>query len=225
MFFDQWAFRNYKATMLVIQYFCPFLVALFTLYGSPFIMFELTQMECNERKSVKEASFLGKLNFMMTFNLIFCPFIANLVLDALISRELPESNTLFLYENFLSLESFYLRYFSQVVLICLLNQVLMDFSQLVKSFEKIIRNNGKTEFENWFYDLSFKSSIAVCFFYFGIFFSTMLPVLIPFIIFLLTAQFYIDKYNLMYIYPLEFESHTLSRRNMALSSFYAVILF
>ena len=107
----------------------------------------------------------------------------------------------------------------------------MDFSKLVKSFEKIIRNNGKTEFENWFYDLSFKSSIAVCFFYFGIFFSTMVPILIPFMIFLLvafnlrSAQFYIDKYNLMYIYPLEFESHTLSRRNMALSSFYAVILF
>lgn len=106
-----------------------------------------------------------------------------------------------------------------------MNQVFMDFSKLVKSFEKIIRNNGKTEFENWFYDLSFKSSIAVCFFYFGIFFSTMVPILIPFMIFLLVAQFYIDKYNLMYIYPLEFESHTLSRRNMALSSFYAVILF
>ena len=101
MFFDQWAFRDQKAIMLVIQYFCPFLVALFTLWGSPLIIFELTQLEYNERKSVKEASFLGKLNFMLTFNLIFCPYIANLVLDALIIREIPSSYITKLFENFL----------------------------------------------------------------------------------------------------------------------------
>ena len=42
---------------------------------------------------------------------------------------------------------------------------------------------------------------------------------------MLTIQFYIDKYNLMFIYPLEFESQTISRKMLVKNSFFAVILF
>jgi hypothetical protein len=42
---------------------------------------------------------------------------------------------------------------------------------------------------------------------------------------LFICQFYIDKYNLMYIYPLEFESQTFSRKILVKNSLYAVLLF
>jgi len=34
-----------------------------------------------------------------------------------------------------------------------------------------------------------------------------------------------DKYNLMYIYPLDFESQVLSRKTLVKNSFYAIIIF
>jgi hypothetical protein len=103
--------------------------------------------------------------------------------------------------------------------------MLIDFEKLVKGFEKIVRNSGKTKFEQWFYDLSFKSSIAVAIFTFGLFFSLIYPHIAVLVLALLSTQFYIDKYNLMYIYPLDFESQVLSRKTLVKNSFYAVILF
>ena len=103
--------------------------------------------------------------------------------------------------------------------------MLTDFGKLVKGFEKIVRNNGKTKFEHWFYDLSFKSSIAVSIFTFGMFFSLIYPHIAMLVLVMFIIQFYIDKYNLMYIYPLDFESQVLSRKTLVKNSFYAVILF
>ena len=103
--------------------------------------------------------------------------------------------------------------------------MLLDFQKLVESFEKVIKNNGKTRFEDWFYDLSFKSSIAVSFFTFGLCFCVLYPFISVLVLLFLICQFYIDKYNLMYIYPLEFESQRISRKTLVTNSFYAVILF
>ena len=103
--------------------------------------------------------------------------------------------------------------------------MITDFEKLVKGFEKIVRNNGKTKFEHWFNDLSFKSSIAVAIFTFGLFFCLIYPHLTLLVLVLLSVQFYIDKYNLMYIYPLDFESQVLSRKTLVKNSFYAIIIF
>ena len=39
------------------------------------------------------------------------------------------------------------------------------------------------------------------------------------------SLYLIDKYNLMYYYPLEFESSSVSRKLLIKNSFYAVLLF
>lgn len=67
--------------------------------------------------------------------------------------------------------------------------------------------------------------MAVSFFTFGLCFCVMYPFILVLVLLLFICQFYVDKYNLMYIYPLEFESQTLSRKTLVKNSFYAVILF
>lgn len=96
---------------------------------------------------------------------------------------------------------------------------------IIACFEKVIKDNHKTCFDQWFHDLSFKSSVSVVVFAFGLFFSLSVPLMTPLIIMLLLLQFYIDKYNLLYIYPLEFESQTISRKSLVKNSFFAIILF
>ena len=85
--------------------------------------------------------------------------------------------------------------------------------------------NGKQKFDHWFNDLSYKTTIIVGFFNIGLFFSIIYPHLTVLVWIILVFELYIDKYNLMFIYPLEFESQTISRKMLVKSSFYSVILF
>ena len=66
--------------------------------------------------------------------------------------------------------------------------------------------NGKQKFEHWYIDLSFKTTVIVGFFTIGLFFCVLYPHITLLVLLLLCVEFYIDKYNLMFIYPLEFES-------------------
>jgi len=84
--------------------------------------------------------------------------------------------------------------------------MFFDFQKLVKNFEKIIRDNGKTVFDQWFSDLSFKSSVAASIFTFGLIASAVFPMAAPLMLILFGTQVFIDRYNLLYVYPLEFES-------------------
>ena len=109
--------------------------------------------------------------------------------------------------------------------ICCLNQAVLDFQMVVSCFEKQIKHNHKSTFDQWFYDLSYKTSVAVALFTFGLCTSIILPFAPIMIASLISIQFYIDKYNLMYIYPLEFESQLISRKSLVKNSFFAIILF
>ena len=113
----------------------------------------------------------------------------------------------------------------QILLLCFISQMLMDPAAVLACFEKVIKNNHKTRFDHWYNDLSFKSSIVVSIFCFGLFMCLIYPHLPVLIILGLCIQLYIDKYNLMYIYPLEFESQVVSRRSLVKNSFFSIILF
>lgn len=49
--------------------------ALYSLYFNPQLIFSMTKWENIPRKSVKEESFLTKLNFMFVFNFALAPWI------------------------------------------------------------------------------------------------------------------------------------------------------
>ena len=123
------------------------------------------------------------------------------------------------------MNGFFTRYIIQVTILCFLNQMLTDFQKLIKGYEKVARDNGKTKFAHWFYDLSFKSSVVVSLFSFGLFFCLIYPQISIVVTILLCMQLYLDKYNLMYVYPLDFESQVLARKTLVKNSFLAVIWF
>jgi len=75
MFFEQ------KYLLLGVKFLCPLILAYFTMYGNPQLIFFLIQWEKQPRKSVKEVSFLSKLNIMLVFNLVFAPLIAMVSID------------------------------------------------------------------------------------------------------------------------------------------------
>ena len=67
--------------------------------------------------------------------------------------------------------------------------------------------------------------MAITFFTFGLCLSLIYPHLSILVLALFVFLYYIEKYNLMYRYPLEFESQKISRMILVKNSFYTIIMF
>lgn len=157
-------------------------------------------------KSAKEVSFISKHNFMLIFNLIFSPIIGGAITEYTMNHTDSCTFASMCAEALQNLGGYYGRVIMQIILLCFICQMMMDPAAVLACFEKVIKNNHKTRFDHWYNDLSFKSSIVVSVFCFGLFMCLIYPHLSVLVIFGLCIQLFIDKYNLMYIYPLEFES-------------------
>lgn len=180
--------------------------------------------EYNHQKSVKEQSYISKLFNSLILNVIFLPFLTTLVTMWLVARTSALFGSLVVL-SMQEMHGFYLRYLLQMVVLLVLNQSSLDFQRLVEGFEKMVKDNGKTKFDQWFYDISYKSCIAVVVFIFGLFLSVIYPWANVATLILVATQYLFDKYNLLYIYPLEFESQTISRKTLVCNSFLGIILF
>ena len=153
---------------------------------------------------------------MLTFNMIISPFVSLIIFEQVFknNEKVSEEDLTYgilptiIYSNVLPL---YLRYAVQIILLCILNQIMLNLDKIAECFEKTTKYQRKTSFESHFYDLSYKQSIIIVLFAFGIFFCLISSQITFVILCFFCLQFYIDKYNLMYIYPLEFESQYLNR--------------
>ena len=84
---------------------------------------------------------------------------------------------------------------------------------------------GKEAFTHYYHDLSFRTSICISLFTVGLFFSLFVPLMPVLMTIIFTIIYYVDKYNLMYYYPLEFEPQSVSRKLIIKNSFFAVLVF
>ena len=106
----------------------------------------------------------------------------------------------------MDLQQFYTRLIIQLMMLCIFDQIFLKFEKITAIHRNIARHQGKTKFEHWFYDLSFKSSLAIAFFTFGLCLCLVYPHISVLVLVLFLYQYHAEKYNLMYRYPLEFES-------------------
>jgi hypothetical protein len=97
--------------------------------------------------------------------------------------------------------------------------------KIMKAFHQMLSANGKTKFKHWFYDLGYKYAIVICLYSFSLFFSVLIPLILPFATLIFAIFYYIDKYNLLYIYPLEFESKPIYRKALVVYTILAIIVF
>jgi hypothetical protein len=65
----------------------------------------------------------------------------------------------------------------------------------------------------------------VVLFSFGLAFSVLTPLLTPIMLLLFIIAYYLDKYNLIFVYPIEFDSQVTNREALAKFSILGVIYF
>lgn len=67
--------------------------------------------------------------------------------------------------------------------------------------------------------------MAVTLFGFGLTFSLLIPLLCPIMLILTLVVYYIDKYNLIFVYPIEFDSQLTNRETLVRFSILSIIFF
>eukprot|EP00347_Sterkiella_histriomuscorum_P016017 403354814 len=120
---------------------------------------------------------------------------------------------------------FFMRFILQVLMIAILWQIFFKPRQIIKSFHEMLTAGQKYKFKHWFYDIGFRNAIAVSLFIFTLFFSITIPLILPIASLIFFLLYYVDKYNLIYIYPIDFESKGLYRRSLIIYSIMGILLF
>jgi hypothetical protein len=77
---------------------------------------------------------------------------------------------------------------------------------VIKAINDQLKVNGKYKFSHFAHDLGLRCCMAVTLFGFGLTFSLLIPLLSPIMLVLALIVYYIDKYNLIFVYPIEFDS-------------------
>jgi len=103
--------------------------------------------------------------------------------------------------------TFFLRFLCQVTFVSNGIQLLDIPHFFVKSIRKCCHKNKQTEFKDtWFFDLGYHQSYSLAIFTLGLLFSIIMPLAAIFSFLFFCIKYYVEKYNMMYVYQKEFES-------------------
>lgn len=89
----------------------------------------------------------------------------------------------------------------------------------------MLKLHGKNKLTHYLYDLGLRHSLAASFFAMGLTLSLAVPLICPLMGFVFVLTYFRDKYNLIFVYPLEFESQMPNRRALIRIPIIGVILF
>ena len=121
-------------------------------------------------------------------------------------------------------DEYLLRFALQAIILVSLFHMCSDTRTILKAFLQSF-TKGKSKFKHYLYDLGLRNVIAVTMFTFGICWSVIIPVAMPLCAILFWLAYFFDKYNLFYVYPIEFESQLMNRKTLVLCTFMAIIFF
>jgi hypothetical protein len=85
--------------------------------------------------------------------------------------------------------------------------------------------NGKYKFSHFVHDLGLRCCTVVVLFGLGLTFSLLIPLLAPIMLLIFVVAYYLDKYNLIFVYPIEFDSQINNRETLVRYSLLGVIIF
>ena len=82
----------------------------------------------------------------------------------------------------------------------------------MKIFNNMLLHNAKTKFSHFLHDIGLRSALAVTLFSVGLVFSLAVPCLCFFLTLIFVITYFIDKFNLIVVYPVDFDSQITNRK-------------
>ena len=122
-------------------------------------------------------------------------------------------------------EELLLRFILQAIMILILFQWLSDPGTIVKTFLSSLYATGRTKFKHYLYDLGLRNVLAVTMFTLGLICSVIIPLAMPLCALFFYLAYAIDKYNLFFVYPIDFESQMMNRKILIKCTLSAILMF
>ena len=111
-------------------------------------------------------------------------------------------------------EEFLLRFIMQAIMVVILFQWRSDPRVILKTFLSGFMTVGRNKFKHYLYDLGLRNVMAVTMFTVGLTCSVLVPLTMPLCALLFFLCYAIDKYNLFFVYPIDFESQVINRKTL-----------
>lgn len=213
--------------MVLESYISPLLLFFISSLFIPWVIRKISEFENPELKSKRESRIMNK-NFIFIFlNCTIVPLINLTMLQAfIINRDID-------YEGFIERVShsteFLLRFLIQITFVSCTIQLLASPYFATKKFKKWVNNeysDENWEFQEWFFNIGYSVPYNASIFTMVLVFSTVVPLVLPLGSVFFYVKYLLDKYNLIYVCPEQFESAgKISRNKPIVYSIIAVVMY
>jgi hypothetical protein len=206
--------KDEMTSSLIKEYSYPLIVVIMNSGIIPVIVGYIAVAEMHYKRSYREKSIFVKNVVFMVINCFFIPTFGVLSwfkLKECIRYLLVTHWDMDISEGFIRNSYFFLRYAIQVTFISNGIQLLALPQFFVKKMRVLLASSDYEKFYasmiKKYFDYGYNYSFSITVFFLIICFSTTIPLITPFGALFFFIKYYIDKYNLLFLYPAEFESH------------------
>ena len=206
--------KDEMTSSLIKEYSYPLIVVIMNSGIIPVIVGYIAVAEMHYKRSYREKSIFVKNVVFMVINCFFIPTFGVLSWSKLkecIKYLLVTHWDMDISEGFIRNSYFFLRYAIQVTFISNGIQLLALPQFFVKKMRVLLASSDYEKFYasmiKKYFDYGYNYSFSITVFILIICFSTTIPLITPFGALFFYIKYYIDKYNLLFLYPAEFESH------------------
>ena len=206
--------KDEMTSSLIKEYSYPLIVVIMNSGIIPVIVGYIAVAEMHYKRSYREKSIFVKNVVFMVINCFFIPTFGVLSwfkLKECIRYLLVTHWDMDISEGFIRNSYFFLRYAIQVTFISNGIQLLALPQFFVKKMRVLLASSDYEKFYasmiKKYFDYGYNYSFSITVFILIICFSTTIPLITPFGALFFFIKYYIDKYNLLFLYPAEFESH------------------
>ena len=221
----------------VALYITTSMMVLFSFYATPYLVFQSIQKEKYALKSSREKAYMRRLVIIEIMNVFVIPILFNILIVVYGPEgyrqkdqfEQPTQQADHVVSVFVDIiaytEEFLLRFIAQATLVVLFFQWKSDPRTILKSFLSSFMLTGRNKFKHFLYDLGLRNVLAVTMFTLGLSCSVLVPLAMPFCALLFYVTYAIDKYNLFFVYPIDFESQLMNRKILIKCTLCAIMMF
>ena len=206
--------KDEMTSSLIKEYSYPLIVVIMNSGVIPVIVGYIAVYELHYKRSYREKSIFVKNVVFMVINCFFIPTFGVLSWSKLkdcIRYLLVTHWDMDISEGFIKNSYFFLRYAIQVAFISNGIQLLALPQFFVKKMRVLLASSDYEKFYQSmikkYFDYGYNYSFSITVFMLILCFSTTIPLITPFGALFFYIKYYIDKYNLLFLYPAEFESH------------------
>lgn len=198
----------------------------FCFYATPYLVYNSVEKEKYALKSLREKAFMRRLVIIEIVNVLIIPVCFNILLVLFApagyrgkleatTDTITEQHAMRMDIDIIAYtEEFLLRFIMQAIMVVILFQWRSDPRVILKTFLSGFMTVGRNKFKHYLYDLGLRNVMAVTMFTVGLTCSVLVPLTMPLCALLFFLCYAIDKYNLFFVYPIDFESQVINRKTL-----------